>query len=78
VPIIEYKRLKPYGKVLVGIGGGSFLSGKVAGLAYGGGLDYRLSKRFTLRAFDFEYQNWYGGTGLIPYGGSAGISYRIF
>jgi len=78
VPIIEYKRFKPYGKFLIGIGGGNFLSGKVAGIAYGGGLEYRLSKKFTLRAFDFEYQNWYGGTSLKPYGGSAGISYRLF
>ncbi len=58
VPITTFHRITPYGKFLVGMGNGSFLTGNTFVLAYGGGVDYRLSHRFTLRAFDFEYQQW--------------------
>ncbi len=78
VPIIEYKGLKPYGKFLIGMGNGNFLTGDATAMAFGGGLDYRLSKKLTLRAFDFEYQDWRVGTSLHPIGGSVGLSYRIF
>ena len=78
VPIIEYKRLRPYGKFLIGGGSGSFINGRVMAMAFGGGVDYRLGRKFTLRAFDFEYQSWRAGTTLSPYGGSVGFSYRIF
>ena len=78
VPIHTLKGLTPYGKFLVGIGSGSFLTGHSTVLAYGGGVDYRLSKRFTLRAFDFEYQQWLVTPTLYPYGGSVGIGYRVF
>jgi len=78
VPIHTFKGLTPYGKFLVGIGSGSFLTGHSTVLAYGGGVDYRLSKRFTLRAFDFEYQQWLVTPTLYPYGGSVGIGYRVF
>lgn len=78
VPITTYKGLTPYGKVLVGLGSGSFLNGHSTVLAYGGGVDYRLSKKFTLRAFDFEFQQWFLTPQLHPYGGSVGIGYRIF
>lgn len=77
VPIIEYKRFKPYGKFLIGMGNGSFLTGPATAMAFGGGLDYTLNRKFTLRAFDFEYQDWRVGTNLIPYGVSVGLSYRI-
>ena len=78
VPIKNFKGLTPYGKVLVGVGGGSFLNGHTSVLAYGGGLDYRLNRRFTLRAFDFEYQQWFVTPQLHPYGGSVGIGYKLF
>jgi hypothetical protein len=80
IPIGTFHRITPYGKFLVGLGGGSFLAGHAFVLAYGGGVDYRLSRRFTLRAVDFEYQDWRinSSTTLYPYGGSVGISYRIF
>ena len=78
VPIKTFKGLTPYGKFLVGIGGGSFLNGHTSIMAYGGGVDYRLNRRFTLRAFDFEYQQWFVTPQLHPYGGSVGIGYRIF
>lgn len=78
VPITNIKGLTPYGKFLVGFGGGSFLNGHTTVLAYGGGVDYRLNKRLTLRAFDFEYQQWMVKPNLHPYGGSVGIAYNIF
>jgi len=77
VPIHEFRKFTPYGKVMVGLGSGSFLSGQSFVLAYGGGLDYRLTRRFTVRG-DFEYQRWQITPLLYPYGVSAGISYKIF
>jgi hypothetical protein len=78
VPIVNFHGLEPYGKVLVGLGSGSFLTGSSFVVAYGGGVDYKLSRRFTLRAIDFEYQQWHVTPTLWPYGGSIGLSYRLF
>jgi hypothetical protein len=78
IPIVTFHRITPYGKFLVGLGNGSFLNGNTFVLAYGGGVDYRLSHRLTLRAFDLEYQSWRVNPTLWPYGGSVGISYKIF
>lgn len=78
VPIISTHGFTPYGKFLVGLGSGSFLNGHTTVLTYGGGVDYRLSNRFTLRAFDFEFQQWTVTPTLWPYGGSVGIGYKIF
>ena len=78
VPIGTFKRFTPYGKFLVGIGDGSFLNGHTFVLAYGGGLDIRVTHRLTLRVPDFEYQQWRVTPTLWPYEGSIGISYRVF
>jgi len=78
VPIHDFHGWTPYGKVLFGWGSGSFLSGRASDIAFGGGVDYHLSRRFTLRAFDLEYQRWNVKPTLWPYGGSVGISYRVF
>jgi hypothetical protein len=80
IPIGTFHRVTPYGKFLVGFGNGPFLAGSTFVLSYGGGVDYRLTRRFTLRAVDFEYQQWLinSSTTLSPYGGSVGISYKIF
>jgi len=78
VPIVTFHRVTPYGKFLVGLGTGSFLTGDTFVLAYGGGVDYRLTRRFTIRAIDFEYQSWRVTPVLSPDGGSVGISYKIF
>jgi len=79
LPIVEnWHRFTPYGKLLVGVGDGSFLTGSCFVLTYGGGVDIRLSHRFNLRAFDFEYQQWHVTPTLWPYGGSVGVSYRVF
>lgn len=78
IPIGTFHRVTPYGKFLVGFGNGSFIEGNTFVMAYGGGVDVRLSRRFTLRAVDFEYQEWRVTPTLWPYGGSVGISYKIF
>jgi hypothetical protein len=78
IPIVTVHRVSPYGKFLVGLGSGGFLNGDTFVLAYGGGVDVRLTHRFTLRAVEFEYQQWRVNPTLYPYGGSVGISYKIF
>lgn len=77
VPILEHGRFTPYGKFLFGWGSGSFLTGRATTWAYGGGLDYRLNRKFTVRG-DFEYQEWRVTPPLHPYGESVGLSYRVF
>jgi hypothetical protein len=79
LPIRTFRRATPYVKALIGFGNADFLTGRTTAVVYGGGLDYRLSRRFTLRAFDFEYMQWRITPPMIyPYGASVGISYRIF
>ncbi len=78
VPIHTFHGWTPYGKVLYGWGSGSFLNGRASALAFGGGVDYRLTRKLTLRAFDIEYQRWSVAPTLWPYGGSVGLSYRVF
>jgi opacity protein-like surface antigen len=77
LPIRHFGRATPYGKVLAGLGTSSFLENPAFALAYGGGVDYRLTKRFSARA-DFEYQQWRVTPNLYPYGASVGIGYKIF
>jgi hypothetical protein len=76
-PIHTFGRVTPYGKAMIGFGTGSFLTGRAALYALGGGADYRLNKRFSLRA-DFEYQRWRVIPVLHPYAAGIGIVYRIF
>jgi opacity protein-like surface antigen len=82
VPIhtFHWMHATPYGKFLVGWGRASgFLTPPTTlAMAYGGGLDLRLTKHFTLRAIDFEYQQWRVTPTLFPYEGSVGLSYRVF
>jgi len=82
VPIHIFHKMHatPYGKFLIGWGRGSgFLTPPTTlAMAYGGGLDLRVTRRFTLRAIDFEYQQWRVAPTLFPYEGSVGLSYRIF
>jgi hypothetical protein len=86
---LHFWHATPYAKVLIGFGKLNFEDGngwgRYTALAYGGGLDVKLSRRLTARLPDFEYQqwlNWSEGTGkttnLFPYGLSVGVSYRIF
>jgi hypothetical protein len=88
IPIKTFHKFTPYGKVLVGLGNASWLNGTAFVLTYGGGVDYRLNRKFTIRCADFEYQQWpvtsvdpLGGTTsftIRPYGLNAGLSYRVF
>jgi opacity protein-like surface antigen len=78
LPIHHFGRATPYAKALVGFGSGSFLTGHAGTFAFGGGVDYRLTKRISVRAIDFEYQRWNVTPTLYPYGVSAGIGYKIF
>jgi len=79
VPIRTFHHFTPYGKFLVGFSTGSpWLNGRAGTFAFGGGVDYRLNRRFTVRVGDFEYQRWSVTPTLYPYGGSVGLSYRVF
>jgi opacity protein-like surface antigen len=84
----RFGKFQPYGKFLVGLGKiqypFSIGSGTYLALAPGGGLNYRLSRRFSLRA-EYEYQMWPGSPNftnepaheLTPNGFHAGIAYRL-
>jgi hypothetical protein len=84
VQVLRFWRLRPYVKALGGFTNMNFEEGIGTGrfttLAFGGGIDIKMTRRLSVRAFDAEYQYWpsfLGGT-LTPYGASAGISYRVF
>ncbi len=76
-------RFQLYAKGLFGNGRFSFPNSYAHGNYYvvsaGGGVDYRLSRRFSLRIADMEYQRWPSFTfgPLSSIGASAGIRYRI-
>jgi opacity protein-like surface antigen len=85
----KFGRLQPFAKFLVGIGKiqypFSIGSGSYLALAPAGGVDYRLSHRWAIRA-EYEYQFWPGSPGfsnepanqLTPNGFHAGIAFRPF
>jgi len=86
---LHFWKATPYAKGLVGYGKLNFENGngwgRYTAIAFGGGLDIRMSKRLTLRAPDFEYQmwpSWSEGSAktytLKPYGLSIGVAYRVF
>jgi hypothetical protein len=86
VPIHEFhwKHATPYGKALFGMGRMTFEYNSAYGhffdIALGGGVDLQLTRRISVRPFDFEYQlwpNWINGT-LKPYGATAGVAYKVF
>jgi opacity protein-like surface antigen len=77
-------RFQPYVKGMVGFGEFNFpynfAHGSYLLVAAGGGVDYRLSRRWSVRLADVEYQNWPQFTfgSMTSVGVSAGIRYRIF
>ncbi len=83
VALLRPRRLQPYAKFLAGVGKMTLPFGYAHGsfLTYtpGAGLDVAVNDRITVRALDFEYQQWpqfpYGA--LNPYGFSTGISVRL-
>lgn len=76
-------RTEPYLKMLVGAGRitlpFNYAHGTFLTYAAGGGVDYALSDRWTLRLADVEIQRWtkfpYGN--LQPYGITSGITFRL-
>lgn|ERR1019366_423912 len=88
-PRVQFRpfwRTRPYLKVLGGftnIGFGTFGgNGRFGTVAIGGGLDFHLVRRISVRIIDVEYQRqkWPASLGPhgMPYGVSVGIGYRIF
>jgi len=84
LPIHRFGRFTPYAKALVGYGTMNFefneATGRFTALAYGGGVDVKLTPRISARG-DFEYQQWprwINNEELYPYGVSVGIGYRFF
>ncbi len=79
VHTFRFLHATPYGKFLAGIGTGKFLTTPAFAMAYGGGVDLRVTKHISIRAADFEWQYWdVTPTSLKPYVGSVGVSYKIF
>ncbi len=83
VPVYHFWKATVSGKALIGFSRmdlGYGYHGNFTALAFGGGVDVRLTKRISIRAFDGEYQYWpsWGNSSISPYGASAGIGYKIF
>jgi hypothetical protein len=84
LPVYHFWRSSVYAKVLAGSSKMNFDSygdhGSFTALAFGGGMDVKLTKRLSLRLVDVEYQYWpdWGNSSLSPYGASMGVGYRIF
>lgn len=80
----DINRFQPYVKGMVGFAHFNFpynfAHGSYLVVAAGGGVDFRLSRRWSVRAVDFEYQSWPQFTfGTMSAGGiGAGIRYRVF
>jgi hypothetical protein len=85
----RFKNFTPYVKFLMGAGELEFNSNEGHGgyfaMVPGGGVDYRLTRKVSIRLIDYEYQIWptaLGGglpsNGLNPHGFSFGAGYRIF
>jgi len=93
VPIRRFWKAQIYGKALWGKAKMTFPpifqdpttlqpAGRIGftDLAFGAGADIKLSRRFSLRLPDVEYQYWpkWSNATLKPYGASVGIGYKIF
>jgi hypothetical protein len=85
VPIHQWGRADAYAKALFGVGKMTFPynygHGSFTALAYGGGVDYRMSPKLTIRAVDFELQQWpkwLPASALYPWGVSVGVGYKVF
>jgi hypothetical protein len=85
----HYRKYSPYVKGLVGFGHSSapfanqIVGGNTPGSYFlyglGGGLDYSLTPKINVRAFDFEYQRWpnFPPHGLTPPLFTFGVAYRL-
>ncbi|MGD0729850.1 MAG: outer membrane beta-barrel protein [Terracidiphilus sp.] len=74
---------KFYGKGLYGQGVFAFPYGSAHEfspvIAMGGGVDYRLTHKISVRLFDAEYQRWWNfqHQGISPIGASIGVAYHF-
>jgi hypothetical protein len=84
LPVYRFWKATVYGKALGGFSRMSFDTygdhGNFTDLAFGGGVDVKLTRKISVRAADFEYHFWpqWGNSTLKPYGASMGVSYKIF
>jgi Outer membrane protein beta-barrel domain len=84
LPVYHFWKATVYGKALAGYSKMSFDNfgdhGKFTDVAFGGGVDVKMTRRISLRAADIEYHYWpqWGNTTLSPYGASVGVGYKIF
>jgi len=91
LPVYHFWKATVYGKALGGyskMNFGTNLSlspyplgtAKYTDLAFGGGVDLKLTRRLSLRAVDVEYHYWpsWNNSTLSPYGASVGLGYKIF
>jgi Outer membrane protein beta-barrel domain len=67
-----FGRFRPYGNVLLGVGdvtyhGTNFEDNSIV-YQFGGGVDYHVNRRLSLRLVDFQYQLWNLGTHEYPAG----------
>lgn len=83
----RYRNFQPEVKVLFGLGSIDFpthsagpIHHNTYGMAeVGGGVDYRLTRRISLRG-EYDYERWpnFASNGLTPDGFTVGASYRIW
>jgi hypothetical protein len=84
IPVYHFRKTTVYSKALAGFSRMQYDSygdhGQYTDLAFGGGMDMKLTKRLSLRAADFEYHYWpwWNNSSLSPYGASVGIGYKFF
>jgi len=88
LPVYRFWKATVYGKALGGFSKmnfGTFYGapaghGSFTDLAFGGGMDIKLTKKLSFRAVDVEYQYWpsWSNASLSPYGVSMGFGYKIF
>jgi len=77
-------RFAPYAKGMVGFGDFNFpynyAHGRYLVVTAGGGLDFHWTRRITVRAVDFEYQDWPNFTfgNMNSFGVNAGLRVRVF
>jgi hypothetical protein len=86
VPVFQFSHAQVYGKGLIGLGRMVFPDqvghAYSTALAFGGGIDYKLSRKLTVRG-DFEFQDWPKFVPNLmpsfhPFGISVGAAYRVF
>ncbi len=85
LPVYQIWKSTAYVKALGGFSKMNFDSlpghhGRFTDLAFGGGVDVKMTKRLSLRLVDVEYHYWpkWGDSTISPYGASMGIGYKIF